>query len=56
LERAGPPRDRVLRCVYGRAQNLMDRYDTAMSTYLDRDNNKSLEEDLNDFERARRLF
>jgi peptidoglycan/xylan/chitin deacetylase (PgdA/CDA1 family) len=56
LERAGPPRDRVLRCVYGRAQNLMDRYDMAMATYLDRDNVKSPEEDLNDYERAKQLF
>jgi peptidoglycan/xylan/chitin deacetylase (PgdA/CDA1 family) len=50
------PRDRVLRCAYGRAHKVMLDYDTAMSAYSDRENIKSDDLSLSDNERAIRML
>jgi hypothetical protein len=46
------PRDRVLRCVYGRAHKVVLNYDTAMSANSDRENIKPDDSSLSDDERA----
>ena len=46
------PRDRVLRCAYGRARKVMFDYDSAMATYLERDNAKPNDLSITDYDRA----
>ena len=53
LEKAGAPRDHVLRCAYGRALRVISDYDAALSKYEDRVNFKSDKNSESDFERAK---
>jgi hypothetical protein len=52
LAEMSTPRDRILRCVYGRARNTIMEYDRAFEGLTDRENAKSGDEVLSDLERA----
>jgi hypothetical protein len=56
LETDSLPRNRVLRCVYGRAIKVMTDYDQTMSMFKDRENIMDTKSQIGDFERATDLL
>ena len=52
LETTAMPRDRVLRCVFGRAVNVITKYDNDLNDYPDRENKTPDDSSLSDYERA----
>ena len=56
LTEISTPRDRILRCVYGRARNTMADYDRAFEGLTDRESAKPGDELFGDLERALRIL
>lgn len=56
LEDSSLPRDRVLRCAYGRAIRTIIDYDKAMANQNDRENVNNETSSSNDYERAREIL
>ena len=56
LEKTATPRDRVLRCAYGRATKTIAEYDSTFEGSLDRDNLKPSSENSNDYDRASKIL
>jgi hypothetical protein len=56
LEGDSPPRNRVLRCVFGRAIRLMEEYDRELEKHRDRENIDAEADNADDYRKALRIL
>jgi hypothetical protein len=56
LTEISKPRDRVLRCAYGRAKRIIEEYDSAFDGSIERKNIKSYDETSTDYDRASKMI